>query len=64
LGSIPGQLRDCKYKGGGMNTIILILIIAVMFYVILWQYYKLKAQDAKFEQIEQIENELKKEYWQ
>jgi len=47
-----------------MNTIILILIIAVMFYVILWQYYKLKAQDAKFEQIEQIENELKKEYWQ
>ncbi len=47
-----------------MNIIIFIGIIAVMFYIIVWQYSKLKIQDQKFEQMEEIEKELKKEYWQ
>lgn len=47
-----------------MEWIVISFLIAFMFYVIIWQYSKLKIQDKKFDELEKINKEVSKQYWQ
>lgn len=47
-----------------MEWIIVSFLIAFMFYVIIWQYSKLKIQDKKFDEMEKINKEVERGYYQ